>query len=724
MQQDKEQLPLDAKLLSLAIIELNISRRNVAVYPINHPSIKQSIDRAYKHLQSLFELRNEITLAIAKDTLVIDEYFLDKRNPVYAEFALTLHKIGIVSITFIAGISEDEIIRFHQTLVADPEVIKGKGGVIPAMQEMGITHIRPALVDYGAFHFVEGKKEHAEQEFNIWENYVYGLLENKLLSAEDAERIRGIPPEVFAQIINKTVSEAADEATYDKVITTYLKTSSEDKRLKKGSLGNLAAFIEGLKPSLKKQFLSGAFRNIAPDPVLAQRISQELSTDQLMAMLTDINERDEVIPETLRNLLEKFSKIKQESITIDSRLLSSGDSVIDDIQMTPEVLKLFEKDRFQDSVTDTYKQELQKILSAEVSGGQARIAGELIAESNDESIERYLTDVLIELLGHEALLTEEESLKVAERFIENITIFLQTGQFDELVSIYDAMGGKAIQDRYQNIANTILAHMAAEEFIQTLLSYYRFWGRKNRRDVIEFSKRLKSRLIKPIITALMDEEDAALRSFYLSVLSEFGQDVVPQALEHLSDAQWFVRRNMLILLRECGNRTVLKNVKPFCEDRDLRIAIEAMKAYLHFNDNDVLRYLKQHLLSSDIEIRDQIIKLIGAYRVKLLVPDLIKLLLKKDIMGGDFHLKIPIIKALGDIGDERALRYLLDICKTKSLLYKGSLDLLKIEIYKTLRNYPAPAIQPLLQEGLNSKNEEIITLCRRLTERKEKDGGE
>ena len=37
---DNDKIPLDAKLLSYAIIELNISRRNVAIYPRDHPSVE------------------------------------------------------------------------------------------------------------------------------------------------------------------------------------------------------------------------------------------------------------------------------------------------------------------------------------------------------------------------------------------------------------------------------------------------------------------------------------------------------------------------------------------------------------------------------------------------------------------------------------------------------------------------------------------------------------
>ena len=76
-------IPLDTRLLSDAIIELSISRRNVSIYPRNHPIVKDSLNRAFTLINKIFELRSEITLAIAKDTLIIDSFYLDKNNPVY-----------------------------------------------------------------------------------------------------------------------------------------------------------------------------------------------------------------------------------------------------------------------------------------------------------------------------------------------------------------------------------------------------------------------------------------------------------------------------------------------------------------------------------------------------------------------------------------------------------------------------------------------------------------
>ena len=42
---EHEKIPLDARLLSDAIIELNISRRNVSIYPRGHPSVEKSMKK-------------------------------------------------------------------------------------------------------------------------------------------------------------------------------------------------------------------------------------------------------------------------------------------------------------------------------------------------------------------------------------------------------------------------------------------------------------------------------------------------------------------------------------------------------------------------------------------------------------------------------------------------------------------------------------------------------
>ena len=79
------------------------------------------MSNAFKFLKQLFEIRSEITLAVAKDTIIIDKYHLDKKNPVYRDFALTLSQMNIAYITFKTGITKEELYRFHSFITEKTE---------------------------------------------------------------------------------------------------------------------------------------------------------------------------------------------------------------------------------------------------------------------------------------------------------------------------------------------------------------------------------------------------------------------------------------------------------------------------------------------------------------------------------------------------------------------------------------------------------------------------
>ena len=239
---EKKKLPLDAKLLSDAVIELNISRRSVGLYPRDHPITVESIERAFNHLQKLFELRFSITLGIAGDILVVDEYSLDNNNPVYSEFAESLHSKGIAAVTFTSGLTQDELITLHE-FVTMKEGPVGKG-LAEGLKAKNITHISVEPIDFSYIRFAEGAKRTSMPSGTVWEDYIYGLLEGKLSSADD-DVILIIPPEDIAGSVNLLMSENSSSETYDRVITSYLKKRRET-RLNKDAFKKFFSFIEKL----------------------------------------------------------------------------------------------------------------------------------------------------------------------------------------------------------------------------------------------------------------------------------------------------------------------------------------------------------------------------------------------------------------------------------------------------------------------------------------------
>jgi HEAT repeat protein len=135
--------------------------------------------------------------------------------------------------------------------------------------------------------------------------------------------------------------------------------------------------------------------------------------------------------------------------------------------------------------------------------------------------------------------------------------------------------------------------------------------------------------------------------------------------------------------------------------------MEALKTLLSFNAPGAFSSLRVYMESSDPELRDQAVKLAGSTKVKEAVPYLLRLLEKRDLVGIELAQKASIIKALGDIGDPRAVGGLERLYNGKSLLFRNAMEELRLEIIRNLRNYPSESVRPLLERALKSENNEI-----------------
>ena len=83
-----ENIPPDLRLIEELIIELKVSSRNIAIYPREHPAVRNSLNRVYNVFKKIFELRPGITFAVGKNTLFIENYSPDKKNLLYKQLSL------------------------------------------------------------------------------------------------------------------------------------------------------------------------------------------------------------------------------------------------------------------------------------------------------------------------------------------------------------------------------------------------------------------------------------------------------------------------------------------------------------------------------------------------------------------------------------------------------------------------------------------------------------
>jgi hypothetical protein len=699
-----EKVPIDAKLLSDAVIELNISRRSVGLYPREHPITRESIVRAYGFLSRLFEFRSAITLGVAKDALMIDDYVLDRKNPVFREFAVSLYSRGIAAITFYSGLQVDELLGLHELIVAKEE--DAERDLTGLAAEKGLRCIKLVPFDVSKLGFAEGRRG-KEGEIGLWENYIYGLVEGNLADVDEEGVIFNVPPEEIARFINNEVAGDPKE-TYDHVITGYLRR--KDNSGGRGELfSKFLSLVQNLRPEVKQQFLKRALSHPAMEKGEVEALINDLTADDIEKMIRVFEEHTVNIPESVGNLLHKLRDAKGN--VFDT--LPDGQSFVDDIEIDESILTLFRDDHFKTFVPEDYRKELEKMTGGPAAG-RPKDVGEIASECGEDGVDRRLCLLTLELLG-ENIVERDDYVALLAKISDMTHEFLETGRFDEVSEIYNTLSSHAENGRFREEAGQALETLFhSSEFVERFVELLRIWGRHNRQGARRLANVRKDILTDPLLDTLAEESDPSVRKFLIQLLSRFGSEATAVAAKRLEDKRWYVVRNIIYLIREAGGVEHAKAIRKFAKDGNRKVCVEAVKTLLHFGTPDALSYVKLYLQGGDTELRDQAVKMAGNYKCASLVPYLVELLEKKDLLGTESYYKVSVVKALGEIGDPAALEALEGLYNTRALFYRSTLEDLKIEIFRSLHNYPRESIVSLVARGMKSKNEEIRTISQGL----------
>lgn len=703
----KERLPLDAKLLSEIIIELNISRRSVALYPKGHPIIAESLRRAYSLFEKIFEIRPDITLGISKDTLFVDEYALDRRNPVFREFSQCLHERGIAAVTFNSPMTIEELFLFHE-IMATMELY-GEA-LVEKASERGLNHIKLTPVEMSRFQFIEGQLRGSGSGTKIIEDYISGLLNGRLAEAESEGFILTASQDDIASIINNSITEESSDDTYERVITAYIRKKSGE-RIRCDLFSKFISFTENLKPELKRQFLKRVFSGNRVATEDLEAILSDLSGEDFEKLMKLFQEHSSIIPDTLRNLLNKLNQTKGEVRLAE--MITGNRGVLHDIEINEDVLRLFQEDHFETFVPTDYGVQLDSMLRMEEEGSGSNIFEESF---RDGFIENTVSGILLELINLDSL-KREEFLQILTRLSEFVDIFIDTGRFEEVADIYNAIYPFTLSGRFKDEASGMINYFfRSDQFKKRLMNAFTIWGKLNREGIIKITRAMRLYLIGPIVDLVITTEDDSLRGLFLSILSEMGSDVADEAVRRLDSERADVIRDMIYLIRRCDGRKYTKEVRNFLSHKDMDVKIEALKTLLDFRTPDSLTYLKEYLKSNDPDLRERAVILIGIYKLKQFVPYLSRQLEERDIFGYKLSYKKAIIHSLAQIGDPSSIEALIRVIQSKSLLFRSSLNELKTEIFRTLNKYPLRSIIPIAKIGIKSKNKDISSISRRILE--------
>jgi len=672
--------------LSDAIIELNIARKNVLSYPKGHPLIEATIDKAFNLLKNLLTVEKEITIGVAKDTLMVEQEPLDKKNPIFKEFALALFKKGIASISFTHGLSKDELIKFHELISSDATF----ENIVEAVEKAETKNIKIKMIDFRAFQLTEEERLDAQQKLDstdsLWHTFIRGLLEGTLDTGDYDEALESLDmsPASMAEKLNEKSTGEIPQAVCEKTIARFLSQVGEDIEEHIINLNRLAEFISNLKPELKRQFLSGTLKYLSVKPDLANDILSEFPEDLIIDALKTIIEKDSYVPPSILSLLQKLTDIGQSEPVLGWARVERetlGDLSEDEIkQKLTDVFK-------EDTISSDYRDTLTGLIDVPQTPEATDSAEKVRDAVGKANIEEEEANVIFEIL--EKNITYEEFSKLIWKLRDMSGFFLSTGQFNTLAKIYDVFAFHTKSDNKMRaaLANEAIQFFYEKDFMEEVINGFNLWGKEKYVDISMLIRKTGAGFIPLLLDTLSKEDDPLKRRLLVELLSTFGTAVTSEVTRRIKDSDTYLLRNFITILRHSKDKKAIPVVQRFIKHPDPKIQIEALRALLHLKAPDASAILKDAILSRNNEISYTAIFLAGVYKMTDVIELLVCLLRKRLFWGVDFEKKEACVKALCEIGDPKALPGLRKVYKSKSLFNRKALIKLKMSIIRSMEKY-------------------------------------
>jgi len=702
-------LSLDTRLLSEFIYALNIARRQVLSYPAGHPVINAAAEKLLDLMPQMFEFRTDITIGIARDTLLVGDQALDNTNPIYRDFAKNLFDAKVASLTINSAVTTTEICDFFGLLRYKPEDLAERGGLHRVMTLSNITGLSAQGIDFGAFHATEVDEVHApksklieDETVVLWKSFVGGLVAGTLdPNGEKLAPGADLDPELLAEIMNREEGVEGQNLirNYEEAVTSFLNETDRDKlqsQAHQETLGRLGDLVGNLKPTLRRRFLNSTLKSCSGRQEMAGEVLAHFPQAQILEAMEQVDAEQLEIPQALMDVLGKLGQ-QRGSDTGSSRIAGKRERSSDETAVL--LGQLFSADQADKFVPDDYQDALAVLAAAETLPGLNRKQiDELVETLDGHAVERQLCNVMFDLLDRGASKTTINA--ISRNMEELIFYFLETGDFVSLISVHDHLSRHArqVEEWLATPEKSALHLYSSEAFVEHVLDSLDIWGKAKYGSIKSLIKRVKTPFVAPLLELLVQEPSMSKRRLFMECLQVIGADAREQIEARLHDRRWFFVRNLVILLRGMEDPIVLKSLGRLVGYANPTVQFEVMRTFIHFNDPRADRYLLKELDSKDPGVLLSAARLATNSKSPQVAAKLSEVLNRKLLKETDENVKSVVIKALAEMALPEALPGLKRFLHSRSLLQSFQGNTLKIEVVKTLGRYDAPEAVDLAEE--------------------------
>jgi hypothetical protein len=390
---------------------------------------------------------------------------------------------------------------------------------------------------------------------------------------------------------------------------------------------------------------------------------------------------------------------------------------IDTPLILPEHMeKLFDREKYEEYVTDDYDAMLRK-LTEESGVGEQFPVKEFTKTLEDTHLDFQIGRALLAFMEED--IDEEDYREFARKLMTIVPEFLNSGNFALLTDIAETLRRHAKEkprEGMRAIAEESVTLFKDAAFIAKSVEAFDGWTRTKGREAAAFLLTLGPETVPGLMDIHALDEAVGGRRVLFDLLCNFGNAMIHEASKRLRDPRAYYVRNLVMLLRYAGSPVVVPFVKMLLNHPDEKVKMEVRTTLLRYKDPEAVEVLRRAIRSNDPDVASQAIHLAGQYRIAEVTEDILSRIKRVILFEEDYTVNEEIIKALGEIGDPRAVHDLEKMARARTL-YPHRRARMQQLLFESLGRYPKDSISGLLAIGERSENEQVRRTCKKLMER-------
>jgi HEAT repeats len=705
-----------------AVVDLGIARRTLLIYPFSHNQVKRALRRTFHSLAAALNSEASLTLTVMKEGLAVNERPLEIKTTVFADLAAVFKQYRIAALTISKGLRSKELVRFLRLITTEGDPDKGGGGVAAAFEKHRLDHIRVRIVDYSKLQTTEEsqiqRSSRRKSDGSLWQAFVTDLLSEEDPTSAGTKTASDFnsDPKGLAALLNQRqrTSEAAIKH-YERAMADAAEVRSKASQGLSAGLPLFQQMIKELNPDLQKQFLATTFDRCTQSQDMgdATHLVDGLGAELIVRMLHQANSDGKQISPSLLAFISKVGYLSRS--LKDVRL--EGDNKVETSEgLTLQKLEsLLAHEQYDAYVDSDYGRLLDGLAVRETAAGQDPAAVVSPLEDNAAGLSQAGINVHAGRAMARMMTTSGDAAGYrdwARQLAYLMNDLLETRAFDYLIELMTLVRSEIADNdpERSEIAELLLRRFSDPQFIAKAIRTIRESGNALPPDALRFLTILGEPVVLEIFDGLDPSQPLPEDGHRVQILKSLSPQATREALERIKDPRTDYVVLLLRMIRKIGDTESAQQVRSLLDHRDPVVRLEALATLLKFNNKWGLVRLREMLARTQAAEFRPALDLTGEYRVREVVPQLISYCRQ----GGDLELRESALRALGRIGDSRAIPALTRLAHRRWGISQKQIGHLKRVLYDTLDGYPFGEIKHLLHYGLKQKDAVIQSACHKL----------